>query len=186
MTDARTCPPSKLPTALLRDADATRGRPSSGRRSTRTPPRASATPRARPATRRARCTRTAPPCCTASRCAARRLRPVGARRRPARRADVPRQRLGHPVRRARWPARSSCCPGRKLDGASLFELIESEKVTCSRGRADGLARAARAPEKNGLSSPRCERVVVGGAAAPPAMIRAFRERTASRCCMPGA
>ena len=49
------------------------------------------------------------------------------------RADVPRQRVGHSVRSARWWAPSWCFPGPALDGKSLHELIEAEKVTVSAG-----------------------------------------------------
>ena len=65
--------------------------------------------------------------------AARRARPLGARRDPAGGADVPRQCLGHALRRADGPARSWCSPAPQLDGASLYELFEKEKVTLSAG-----------------------------------------------------
>ena len=66
--------------------------------------------------------------------------PVGARLGAAGGADVPRQRLGHPVLGARWPAAKLVFPGPALDGKSLYELFEAEKVTLRRRRAHGLAR----------------------------------------------
>jgi fatty-acyl-CoA synthase len=67
-------------------------------------------------------------------------------------------------------------PGPNLDGASLFELFESEKVTCTAGVPTVWLALLQHMEKNGLTPSTLERVVIGGAAAPPAMIRAFRER----------
>jgi len=66
-------------------------------------------------------------------------------------------------------------PGAQMDGASIHELIETEQVTFAaavptvwQGLLDHLrARRAR------LSS--LERVVIGGAAAPEALVRAFRD-----------
>ena len=53
----------------------------------------------------------------------------GARRDPAGGADVPRQRLGHAVQRAD-DRRQAGVPGPRLDGKSVYELIETERVTC--------------------------------------------------------
>jgi fatty-acyl-CoA synthase len=103
-----------------------------GPRWTRTPHRASATPRAPPATPRARSTATARPCCTPmprrSRCDGL----LGARRDPAGGADVPRQCLG-PAVLGRAGRRQAGLPGPHLDGKSLYELFENEKVTFSAG-----------------------------------------------------
>ncbi|HEX4780540.1 MAG TPA: 3-(methylthio)propionyl-CoA ligase [Usitatibacter sp.] len=67
-------------------------------------------------------------------------------------------------------------PGPHLDGASLHQLFEDEKVTITAGVPTVwlalLEHMAQA--KASLSSLR--RVVIGGAAAPPSMIRAFGER----------
>jgi fatty-acyl-CoA synthase len=67
-------------------------------------------------------------------------------------------------------------PGPGLDGASLFELFESEGVTLSAGVPTIWLALLQHLEKNALKLSTLQRVVIGGAAAPPAMIRAFRER----------
>jgi fatty-acyl-CoA synthase len=67
-------------------------------------------------------------------------------------------------------------PGPNLDGASLFELFETEKVTCTAGVPTVWLALLQHMEKNGLTPTTLKRVVIGGAAAPPSMIRAFRER----------
>jgi acyl-CoA synthetase (AMP-forming)/AMP-acid ligase II len=67
-------------------------------------------------------------------------------------------------------------PGPNLDGASLFELFETEKVTCTAGVPTVWLALLQHMEKNGLTPSTLKRVVIGGAAAPPSMIRAFRER----------
>ena len=67
-------------------------------------------------------------------------------------------------------------PGARLDGASLFELLESEGVTFSaavptvwQALLDFLTR-----EHKRVTT--LERVVIGGAACPEALMRAFREQ----------
>jgi fatty-acyl-CoA synthase len=67
-------------------------------------------------------------------------------------------------------------PGPRLDGASLHQLIESEKVTFSAGVPTIWLALLQHMEKTGAGLSTLKRVVIGGAAAPPAMIRAFRER----------
>ena len=64
-------------------------------------------------------------------------------------------------------------PGHHLDGASLFNLFEEEKVTMSAGVPTiwlGLLNHVKA---NGLKFSTFKSTVIGGAACPPAMIRAF-------------
>jgi 3-(methylthio)propionyl---CoA ligase len=66
-------------------------------------------------------------------------------------------------------------PGPGLDGASLYELFEREQVTFSAGVPTiwmGLLEYLRT---NGLTLSSQPRLVIGGAAAPPAMIKAFSE-----------
>jgi fatty-acyl-CoA synthase len=66
-------------------------------------------------------------------------------------------------------------PGPHLDGASLADLFEAERVTASAGVPTvwlGLLQYLQT-EKRRLSS--VDRLVIGGAAAPPAMIEAFRQ-----------
>jgi acyl-CoA synthetase (AMP-forming)/AMP-acid ligase II len=64
-------------------------------------------------------------------------------------------------------------PGAKLDGASVYDLLESEKVTVTAAVPTvwlGLLNYLRQENKK-LSTLR--RVLIGGSACPPAMIRAF-------------
>jgi fatty-acyl-CoA synthase len=66
-------------------------------------------------------------------------------------------------------------PGRNLDGKSLHELMEAERVTCSAGVPTiwlGLLDYVR---KAGVRFSSLQRVVVGGSACPPAMLDAFSE-----------
>ncbi|RPI45618.1 MAG: long-chain fatty acid--CoA ligase, partial [Betaproteobacteria bacterium] len=64
-------------------------------------------------------------------------------------------------------------PGARLDGASLFELLESEQVTCTAGVPTVWAMLLQHMEKQGCRLSSLERLVVGGAAAPRTMIEAF-------------
>ncbi len=78
-------------------------------------------------------------------------------------------------------------PGAKMDGASIYELLDTYKVTVHRGGADGVADAAAGPREDRRQ-----------AAAPQARgdrrlglparhdARLSRTSTASRWCMPGA
>ena len=64
-------------------------------------------------------------------------------------------------------------PGHHLDGASLYELFESEKVTMSAGVPTiwlGLLNHVKA---NGLKFSTFKTTVIGGSACPPSMIRTF-------------
>ena len=49
----------------------------------------------------------------------------------------------------RWPGAALVLPGPKLDGASIHELLESEGVTFTAGRADRLAGPAPTPVSDG-------------------------------------
>ena len=72
-------------------------------------------------------------------------------------------------------------PGAGLDGKSLYELFEAEKVTLTAGVPTvwmGLLAYMRA---NNLRFSTLKRAVVGGSAAPPAMIREFDEAYAVQC-----
>jgi 3-(methylthio)propionyl---CoA ligase len=68
------------------------------------------------------------------------------------------------------------CPGPSLDGASLHQLFESEKVTMSAGVPTVWLALLQYLEAEKLTLSTLKRLVIGGAAAPPSMIRAFRER----------
>jgi fatty-acyl-CoA synthase len=66
-------------------------------------------------------------------------------------------------------------PGAQLDGASLVELFEAEKVTCSAGVPTiwlGLLQHVKA---KGIGFGTLKRTVIGGSACPPALIRTFED-----------
>ena len=66
-------------------------------------------------------------------------------------------------------------PGPALDGASIFELFEQEKVTFSAGVPTvWLGLLQHVKEKKARFST-LKRTVIGGSACPPAMIRTFQE-----------
>jgi len=66
-------------------------------------------------------------------------------------------------------------PGAALDGRSLYELFESEKVTASAGVPTVWLNLLAYMKEGNLGFSTLEKVVVGGSACPPAMIDAFRE-----------
>jgi 3-(methylthio)propionyl---CoA ligase len=66
-------------------------------------------------------------------------------------------------------------PGAALDGKSLHELFEHEKVTFSAGVPTVWLGLLQYMRQSGSKFSTFERSVVGGAACPPAMIRAFRD-----------
>jgi fatty-acyl-CoA synthase len=66
-------------------------------------------------------------------------------------------------------------PGAQLDGASLIEMFQAERVTCSAGVPTiwlGLMNHVKA---NGIDFGTLKRTVIGGSACPPAMIRSFED-----------
>jgi len=65
-------------------------------------------------------------------------------------------------------------PGAKLDGASLYELFEQEKVTFSAGVPTVWLGLLQYVQGNHLKFSTFRRTVIGGSAAPPAMIRALK------------
>ncbi len=67
-------------------------------------------------------------------------------------------------------------PGPTLDGKSLHELIEGERVTMSAGVPTVWQGLLAYMEQNGLAFSTMRRTVVGGAALPPAMLRTFEEK----------
>ena len=67
-------------------------------------------------------------------------------------------------------------PGAALDGKSLHELIESENVTLSAGVPTVWLGLLAYMEQNKLKFTTMRRTIVGGAALPPAMLRAFEEK----------
>lgn len=65
-------------------------------------------------------------------------------------------------------------PGAALDGKSLFELMESERVTCAAGVPTVWMGLLNHLQAGDLRFSTLQRTSVGGAACPPAMIEAFR------------
>ena len=66
-------------------------------------------------------------------------------------------------------------PGPQLDGKSIYELFESEKVTFSAGVPTVWLGLLAHVKQNNLRFSTLTRTVIGGSACPPAMIKAFRE-----------
>lgn len=66
-------------------------------------------------------------------------------------------------------------PGGALDGKSVYELIEAEKVTFAAGVPTVWQMLLGHMKPAGLRFSSLKRTVIGGSACPPAMIDAFRE-----------
>lgn len=66
-------------------------------------------------------------------------------------------------------------PGSKLDGQSLYELIESEKVTLSAGVPTVWAGVLQYMKTHDLGFSNFKRVLIGGSACPPAMMQTFAQ-----------
>jgi fatty-acyl-CoA synthase len=66
-------------------------------------------------------------------------------------------------------------PGAGLDGKSLYELFEAEKVTVSAGVPTVWQGLLAHVEAHDLKFSTMKRTVIGGSACPPAMIRAFQQ-----------
>ena len=67
-------------------------------------------------------------------------------------------------------------PGPALDGKSVYELIESEKVTFAAGVPTVWQMLLGHVGQNKLKFSTLKRTVIGGSACPPAMITAFRDQ----------
>ena len=67
-------------------------------------------------------------------------------------------------------------PGAGLDGKSLYELFEAEKVTVSAGVPTVWQGLLGHVEANGLQFSTMRRTVIGGSACPPAMLRTFGDK----------
>ena len=72
-------------------------------------------------------------------------------------------------------------PGPQLDGASLFELYERERVTATAGVPTVWLALLNHLKQNNLKFSTLNRAVVGGSACPPAMIKSFAEDFGVRC-----
>jgi fatty-acyl-CoA synthase len=66
-------------------------------------------------------------------------------------------------------------PGAKMDGESIYELLDRYKVTFTAGVPTVWLMLLQELEKTGEKLPYLKRVVIGGSAAPRAMIKTFQE-----------
>jgi fatty-acyl-CoA synthase len=66
-------------------------------------------------------------------------------------------------------------PGGKLDGASVYELLNDYKITCTGAVPTVWLLLLQHLEKTGDKLPYLNRVVIGGSACPRAMIKTFEE-----------
>ncbi len=66
-------------------------------------------------------------------------------------------------------------PGPAMDGKSIYELLESEKVTYAAGVPTVWQMLLAHLGANGLRFSHLKRTVIGGSACPPAMIKAFND-----------
>ncbi len=66
-------------------------------------------------------------------------------------------------------------PGPAMDGKSIFDLIESEKVNFAAGVPTVWQMMLAHVQANGLKFSTLKRTVIGGSACPPAMITAFND-----------
>ncbi len=66
-------------------------------------------------------------------------------------------------------------PGPGLDGASLYELFEKERVTMSSGVPTVWLGLLNYMKQNNLKFSTMNRTVIGGSACPPAMIKSFQD-----------
>ena len=66
-------------------------------------------------------------------------------------------------------------PGPGLDGKSVYELIEAEKVTFAAGVPTVWQMLLGHVQQNGLRFSSLKRTVIGGSACPPAMIKTFQD-----------
>ena len=67
-------------------------------------------------------------------------------------------------------------PGAALDGKSVYELMDAEKVTFAAGVPTVWQMLLTHMGQNNLTLPSLNRTVIGGSACPPAMIDTFRQK----------
>jgi fatty-acyl-CoA synthase len=67
-------------------------------------------------------------------------------------------------------------PGAKLDGESVYELLNTYKVTCTAGVPTVWLMLLQHLEKTGATLPHLRRVIIGGSACPRAMTAAFQDK----------
>ena len=150
---------------------------SPGRASTRTPPPACATPPAPPAIPKGvlyshRSNVLHSLMAAHAGCHGR----LGARHRACRWCRCSTPMAGRSRSPRRWSGAKLVMPGAKLDGASIYELLDRREGHLHRRGADGLADAAAAPgEDRPQAAALCKRVVIGGSACPRAMTQTFED-----------
>ena len=66
-------------------------------------------------------------------------------------------------------------PGGKMDGASIYEMLDTEKVTFSAAVPTVWLMLLQHLEETGKTLPHLRRVVIGGSACPPAIMRKFKD-----------
>jgi fatty-acyl-CoA synthase len=66
-------------------------------------------------------------------------------------------------------------PGGKMDGASIYELLDTEKVTFTAAVPTVWLMLLQDLEKTGQKLPHLKRVVIGGSACPRAMTKTFQD-----------
>jgi fatty-acyl-CoA synthase len=67
-------------------------------------------------------------------------------------------------------------PGARMDGASIYELLDTYKVSFTAAVPTVWLMLLQDLEKTGAKLPHLKRVVIGGSACPRAMTKAFQER----------
>ncbi len=67
-------------------------------------------------------------------------------------------------------------PGAQMDGASIYELLSTEKVTISAAVPTVWLMLQQHLEQNGLDLPHLDRVVIGGSAVPESILRGFEDK----------
>jgi fatty-acyl-CoA synthase len=67
-------------------------------------------------------------------------------------------------------------PGAKLDGASIYELLDKYNVTFTAGVPTVWLMLLQELEKTGAKLPHLKRIVIGGSASPRAMTQAFQDK----------
>jgi acyl-CoA synthetase (AMP-forming)/AMP-acid ligase II len=67
-------------------------------------------------------------------------------------------------------------PGAKLDGVSVYELLEGEKVTITAAVPTVWQMLLTHMEANNLKLPHLKKVMIGGSACPPSMIETFEKK----------
>ena len=108
----------------------------------------------------------------------------------ARRAPCPSCRSSTPTAGAspspaRWSGATLVMPGPKMDGASVCELLTSERVTFSAAVPTVWLMLLDHLERTGGALPDLDRVVIGGAACPRVVTKAFEDalRRRGRPCL---